>query len=75
MYYILHVNNHLSSPINLFERTFVIVPINDNEYWYVVTICFPEQLAQLGGRRQKQGGAGEAGVPGLPAFRQHLEVH
>jgi len=26
---------------NIFDKDFVIVPINDNDHWYVVVICFP----------------------------------
>ena len=35
----------LTKNTNIFEKDFVIVPINDNEHWYVVVICYPGLLA------------------------------
>lgn len=27
--------------VNLFEKDFVIVPINENAHWFLAIICFP----------------------------------
>ena len=27
--------------INIFEKDFVFIPINDSSHWYLIVICFP----------------------------------
>ena len=30
--------------INLFEKDFIVVPINEHAHWFVCVICFPGQI-------------------------------
>jgi sentrin-specific protease 7 len=27
--------------VNIFDKDFVLVPINENSHWYLIVICFP----------------------------------
>ncbi|XP_021323225.2 sentrin-specific protease 6 isoform X3 [Danio rerio] len=35
--------------VNLFEKDFVFVPINQMSHWYLAVICFPGQISQTSG--------------------------
>ena len=30
--------------VNIFEKDFVVVPVNENSHWYLVIICYPGQV-------------------------------
>ena len=32
--------------VNIFEKDFVVVPINENFHWFLVIICFPGQVGE-----------------------------
>lgn len=27
--------------VNIFEKDFIIIPINENQHWYLAIVCFP----------------------------------
>ena len=32
--------------VNIFEKDFVVVPINENYHWYLCIICYPGQVGE-----------------------------
>ena len=40
--------------VNIFEKDFVVVPINENFHWYLAIICYPGQVGE-GCRRMEDG--------------------
>ena len=40
--------------VNIFEKDFVVVPINENSHWYLSIICYPGQVGE-GCRRTEDG--------------------
>lgn len=34
--------------VDLFEKDFIIIPINESSHWYVVIICFPSRVNECG---------------------------
>lgn len=50
--------------INIFEKDFIIVPINENEHWFLAIICFPGM----------QGRQTFDGKPYHPEPRQKMET-
>nr|CAD7258894.1 unnamed protein product [Timema shepardi] len=33
--------------VNIFEKDFIIIPVNQDQHWYLVTICFPGLLGPV----------------------------
>ena len=33
--------------VNIFEKDFIVIPINENYHWYLAIICFPGQVLRI----------------------------
>ena len=33
--------------VNIFEKDFVVIPINENYHWYLCIICYPGQVCHM----------------------------
>ena len=34
--------------VNLFEKDFIFIPVNNNEHWNLIVICYPARLYSQG---------------------------